>query len=212
MRWRASPLTQMTRCGDIDDAPAPEQSPCCQQARMREHVQPCAAPGNLRPRTRCPACAQCTHLIAPAAPRWTRQGKGMRTGADVLHWTGFDKTTIRRSTAAQVRAPGALVARLGATACCAAPHAAQAAACCSTCPGGAGRPPCRALDLTAHPLSPVRPLCPGAHPAGALLAGAQPAALADRPRLVQAGLERARRFTWAETARLTVEVYRRALA
>jgi glycosyltransferase involved in cell wall biosynthesis len=37
-------------------------------------------------------------------------------------------------------------------------------------------------------------------------------ALADRPRLVQAGLERARRFTWAETARLTVEVYRRALA
>jgi glycosyltransferase involved in cell wall biosynthesis len=37
-------------------------------------------------------------------------------------------------------------------------------------------------------------------------------ALADRPRLVQAGLERARRFTWAETARLTVEVYRRVLA
>jgi glycosyltransferase involved in cell wall biosynthesis len=37
-------------------------------------------------------------------------------------------------------------------------------------------------------------------------------ALADRPRLVQAGLERARLFTWAETARLTVEVYRRVLA
>jgi glycosyltransferase involved in cell wall biosynthesis len=37
-------------------------------------------------------------------------------------------------------------------------------------------------------------------------------ALADRPRLVQAGLERARLFSWAETARLTVEVYRRALA
>ena len=37
-------------------------------------------------------------------------------------------------------------------------------------------------------------------------------ALADRPRLVQAGLERARLFSWAETARLTVEVYRRVLA
>ena len=37
-------------------------------------------------------------------------------------------------------------------------------------------------------------------------------ALADRPRLVQVGLERARLFSWAETARLTVEVYRRALA
>ena len=34
----------------------------------------------------------------------------------------------------------------------------------------------------------------------------------DRPRLVQAGLEQARRFSWAETARLTVEVYRRVLA
>ena len=36
--------------------------------------------------------------------------------------------------------------------------------------------------------------------------------LADRPRLVQLGLERARRFTWTETARLTVEAYRRVLA
>jgi glycosyltransferase involved in cell wall biosynthesis len=37
-------------------------------------------------------------------------------------------------------------------------------------------------------------------------------ALAERPRLVAAGLERAERFTWAETARLTVQAYRRALA
>jgi len=33
-------------------------------------------------------------------------------------------------------------------------------------------------------------------------------ALADRERLVTAGLERARQFTWAETARHTLEVYR----
>ncbi|KAI8472919.1 MAG: P-loop containing nucleoside triphosphate hydrolase protein [Monoraphidium minutum] len=31
------------------------------------------------------------------------KGKGMRTGADVLHWTGFDKTTIGASTKAQAR-------------------------------------------------------------------------------------------------------------
>jgi hypothetical protein len=31
----------------------------------------------------------------------------MRTGADVLHWTGFDKTTIRTSTMTQVRRAGA---------------------------------------------------------------------------------------------------------
>ena len=37
-------------------------------------------------------------------------------------------------------------------------------------------------------------------------------ALADRGRLVAAGLERARRYTWAETARLTVVAYREALA
>ena len=30
------------------------------------------------------------------------QGKGMRTGADVLHWTGFDKTTVRASVKTQV--------------------------------------------------------------------------------------------------------------
>ena len=37
-------------------------------------------------------------------------------------------------------------------------------------------------------------------------------ALADRERLVAAGLERARGFTWDETARLTLEVYREVLA
>jgi glycosyltransferase involved in cell wall biosynthesis len=36
-------------------------------------------------------------------------------------------------------------------------------------------------------------------------------ALADSDRLVAAGIERARLFSWAETARLTVEVYRRVL-
>jgi alpha-1,3-rhamnosyl/mannosyltransferase len=36
-------------------------------------------------------------------------------------------------------------------------------------------------------------------------------ALADREHFAQAGLERARRFTWVETARLTAEVYRSAL-
>ena len=38
------------------------------------------------------------------------------------------------------------------------------------------------------------------------------AALADRDRLSAAGLERARRFTWEETARRTVDVYRSVLA
>ena len=33
-------------------------------------------------------------------------------------------------------------------------------------------------------------------------------ALDDRDRLVAAGLERAKQFTWAETARRTLEVYR----
>jgi glycosyltransferase involved in cell wall biosynthesis len=36
-------------------------------------------------------------------------------------------------------------------------------------------------------------------------------ALADRERLVQVGLERARRFSWTETARRTIEVYRELL-
>jgi glycosyltransferase involved in cell wall biosynthesis len=39
------------------------------------------------------------------------------------------------------------------------------------------------------------------------LAAAIAAALADRPRLAAAGLERARRFTWEETARRTLEAY-----
>jgi glycosyltransferase involved in cell wall biosynthesis len=40
------------------------------------------------------------------------------------------------------------------------------------------------------------------------LAGGIERALADRERLVAAGLERARQYSWAETARLTLEVYR----
>ena len=40
------------------------------------------------------------------------------------------------------------------------------------------------------------------------LAGGIERALADRERLVAAGLERARRYSWAETARQTLEVYR----
>ena len=36
-------------------------------------------------------------------------------------------------------------------------------------------------------------------------------ALADRERLVAAGLERARLFSWSETARRTVAVYREVL-
>ncbi len=43
------------------------------------------------------------------------------------------------------------------------------------------------------------------------LAGGIERALADRERLVAAGLERARRYTWAETARLTLDVYRKLL-
>ncbi len=42
--------------------------------------------------------------------------------------------------------------------------------------------------------------------------GAVRRALADRPRFVRAGLERAAGFSWERTARLTVEVYREALA
>jgi glycosyltransferase involved in cell wall biosynthesis len=40
------------------------------------------------------------------------------------------------------------------------------------------------------------------------LAGGIERALADRERLVAAGLERAKRFSWTESARLTLEVYR----
>jgi glycosyltransferase involved in cell wall biosynthesis len=40
------------------------------------------------------------------------------------------------------------------------------------------------------------------------LAGGIERALADRERLVAAGLERAKQFTWAETARRTLDVYR----
>ncbi len=43
------------------------------------------------------------------------------------------------------------------------------------------------------------------------LGGAVRAALDDRDRLVAAGLERARLFTWAETARRTLDVYRELL-
>ena len=43
------------------------------------------------------------------------------------------------------------------------------------------------------------------------LAGGIERALADRERLVAAGLARAKRFTWAETARRTLEVYRELL-
>jgi glycosyltransferase involved in cell wall biosynthesis len=45
----------------------------------------------------------------------------------------------------------------------------------------------------------------------ASLAGAIERALADRDRLVTAGLRRAAQFTWAETARRTLEVYRSLL-
>ena len=44
------------------------------------------------------------------------------------------------------------------------------------------------------------------------LADAVKHALRDRDRLVAAGLERAKRFTWAETARKTLAVYREVLA
>jgi glycosyltransferase involved in cell wall biosynthesis len=43
------------------------------------------------------------------------------------------------------------------------------------------------------------------------LAGGIERALADRERLVSVGLERARRFSWAETARRTLAVYRELL-
>jgi glycosyltransferase involved in cell wall biosynthesis len=41
------------------------------------------------------------------------------------------------------------------------------------------------------------------------LAGSIRRALADRERLAAAGIERAREFSWEETARRTLEVYRR---
>ena len=43
------------------------------------------------------------------------------------------------------------------------------------------------------------------------LAGGIERALADRERLVAAGFERVRRYSWAETARLTLDVYRELL-
>jgi alpha-1,3-rhamnosyl/mannosyltransferase len=43
------------------------------------------------------------------------------------------------------------------------------------------------------------------------LAGAIERVRADRERYVQAGLERARHFSWRETARLTAEAYRLVL-
>jgi glycosyltransferase involved in cell wall biosynthesis len=43
------------------------------------------------------------------------------------------------------------------------------------------------------------------------LAEALRRAIAERPRLAAAGIERARRFSWAETARRTLEVYREVL-
>jgi glycosyltransferase involved in cell wall biosynthesis len=43
------------------------------------------------------------------------------------------------------------------------------------------------------------------------LAGGIERAIADRERLVRAGLERARRYSWAETARRTLDVYRELL-
>ena len=49
-----------------------------------------------------------------------------------------------------------------------------------------------------------------AEPGG--LAEAIRRALADRERLAAAGLERAKRFSWDETARLTLEVYREVIS
>jgi glycosyltransferase involved in cell wall biosynthesis len=48
-------------------------------------------------------------------------------------------------------------------------------------------------------------------PANELASGIR-RALEDRERLVAAGIERARRFTWDETARRTLAVYRELLA
>ena len=43
------------------------------------------------------------------------------------------------------------------------------------------------------------------------LAAALTRVLADRPHYVRLGLERARHFSWEETARLTADVYRKVL-
>jgi glycosyltransferase involved in cell wall biosynthesis len=43
------------------------------------------------------------------------------------------------------------------------------------------------------------------------LTGAVARVLTDRARYVSAGLERARRFSWEQTARLTADVYRKVL-
>ena len=42
-------------------------------------------------------------------------------------------------------------------------------------------------------------------------AGAVRRALAEREQIARAGLERAKAFSWKQTARLTADVYRRAL-
>ena len=51
----------------------------------------------------------------------------------------------------------------------------------------------------------------GSYAEGGDLAGAVTRVLDDRSRYVSAGLERARRFSWEETARLTADVYRKVL-
>jgi len=51
----------------------------------------------------------------------------------------------------------------------------------------------------------------GSYAEGGDLAGAVSRALADRSRYVRAGLERASRFSWEETARVTADVYRKVL-
>ena len=51
-------------------------------------------------------------------------------------------------------------------------------------------------------------------PTGLRITREQPrqAALAERDRFAAAGLERAKAFTWEETARITADVYRSVLA
>jgi hypothetical protein len=47
--------------------------------------------------------------------------------------------------------------------------------------------------------------------AGAAAAPSLEAALADRDRYARAGLDRAKTFTWEESARRTADVYRRVI-
>jgi alpha-1,3-rhamnosyl/mannosyltransferase len=51
----------------------------------------------------------------------------------------------------------------------------------------------------------------GSYAEGGDLTAAVTRVLADRARFVSAGLERARRFSWEETARVTADVYRKVL-